>query len=159
MIRKVKGTRDILPPESQIWAAVEDQARRVFAGFGYHEIRIPILEPTELFVRSVGEGTDIVAKEMYTFDDRKGSFAHDAPGRNGRGRQSVHRKRARPAAAAGAAVLLRPDVPLRENAEGAFPPVFADRDRVVWAHRRRMPMSRCCSPCTPSSQRLVSTTS
>jgi histidyl-tRNA synthetase len=72
MIRKVKGTRDILPPESRIWEAVEHEARRIFAGFGYHEIRLPILEPTELFVRSVGEGTDIVAKEMYTFADRKG---------------------------------------------------------------------------------------
>ncbi len=72
MIRKVKGTRDILPPESRLWAAVEAEARRVFGGFGYEEIRLPLLEPTELFVRGVGEGTDIVTKEMYTFADRKG---------------------------------------------------------------------------------------
>jgi histidyl-tRNA synthetase len=72
MIRKVKGTRDILPPESRLWGAVEAEARRVFEGFGYDEIRLPVMEPTELFVRTVGEGTDIVSKEMYTFSDRKG---------------------------------------------------------------------------------------
>jgi len=72
MIRKVKGTRDITPPESLLWQAVEAEAYRVFGGFGYSEIRIPIMEPTELFVRTVGEETDIVAKEMYTFADRKG---------------------------------------------------------------------------------------
>ena len=72
MIRKVKGTRDILPPESRLWVEVEAVAHRVFGGFGYEEIRLPLLEPTELFVRSVGEDTDIVGKEMYTFADRKG---------------------------------------------------------------------------------------
>lgn len=72
MIRKVKGTRDILPPESRLWNAVEAAAYRVFGGFGYEEIRLPMMEPTELFVRSVGEDTDIVSKEMYTFADRKG---------------------------------------------------------------------------------------
>jgi histidyl-tRNA synthetase len=72
MIRKVKGTRDILPPDSRLWVEVEATAYRVFGSFGYEEIRLPLLEPTELFVRSVGEDTDIVAKEMYTFPDRKG---------------------------------------------------------------------------------------
>ncbi len=72
MIRKVRGTRDILPPDSRLWSEVEAVARRTFGGFGYEEIRLPLLEPTELFVRSVGEDTDIVAKEMYTFADRKG---------------------------------------------------------------------------------------
>ncbi len=72
MIRKVKGTRDILPPDSWLWSEVEATATRVFSGFGYSEIRLPIVEPTELFVRTVGEGTDIVSKEMYTFADRKG---------------------------------------------------------------------------------------
>jgi histidyl-tRNA synthetase len=72
MIRKVKGTRDILPPETTLWNDVERTALRIFGGFGYSEIRLPLLEPTELFVRTVGEGTDIVSKEMYTFADRKG---------------------------------------------------------------------------------------
>jgi histidyl-tRNA synthetase len=72
VIQKVRGTRDILPPESRLWVEVEALAQRVFGGFGYEEIRLPLLEPTELFVRSVGEATDIVGKEMYTFADRKG---------------------------------------------------------------------------------------
>jgi len=71
-IQAVKGTRDLLPPETAIWAAVENTARRVFQAYGYQEIRTPILEETELFLRSVGETTDIVGKEMYTFQDRKG---------------------------------------------------------------------------------------
>jgi len=70
--RAVKGTRDLFPPESEIYAAVEDIAREVFSSWGYGEIRTPILESTELFARSVGETTDIVHKEMYTFSDRKG---------------------------------------------------------------------------------------
>ncbi len=72
MIRKVKGTRDILSPEIRLWQAVEAEAVKTFADFGYDEIRLPLMEPTELFVRGVGEGTDIVGKEMYTFEDRKG---------------------------------------------------------------------------------------
>jgi histidyl-tRNA synthetase len=72
MIQRMKGARDILPPDSRLWAAVEAEAYRVFGGLGYDEIRLPVAEPTELFVRGVGEGTDIVAKEMYTFSDRKG---------------------------------------------------------------------------------------
>jgi len=72
MIRKVKGTRDILPPESRLWNDVERRAHEILGGFGYSEIRLPLMEPTELFVRTVGEGTDIVSKEMYTFPDRKG---------------------------------------------------------------------------------------
>ncbi len=72
MVQRVKGTRDILPPDSRLWAEVEATADRVFSGFGYDEIRLPLLEHTELFVRSVGEDTEIVNKEMYTFDDRKG---------------------------------------------------------------------------------------
>lgn len=70
--RAVKGTRDLLPPESEKYAAVESIARDVFSSYGYGEIRTPILESTELFARSVGETTDIVHKEMYTFPDRKG---------------------------------------------------------------------------------------
>lgn len=72
MIQRPRGTRDILPPESRLWVAVEATAHRVFQAFGADEIRTPIFEHTELFVRSVGETTDIVHKEMYTFGDRKG---------------------------------------------------------------------------------------
>jgi histidyl-tRNA synthetase len=69
-IRAIKGVRDILPPASAAWNRVEQTAREVFASFGYGEIRLPILEPTELFARAVGGDTDIVNKEMYTFQDQ-----------------------------------------------------------------------------------------
>jgi histidyl-tRNA synthetase len=70
--RSVKGTRDLLPPESERWNEAERIARETFRSRGYGEIRTPILEDTALFARSVGETTDIVHKEMYTFADRKG---------------------------------------------------------------------------------------
>jgi histidyl-tRNA synthetase len=69
----IKGVRDILPPESALWNRVEQAARQVFATYGYGEIRLPIFEPTELFARSVGLDTDIVSKEMYSFEDRDDS--------------------------------------------------------------------------------------
>ena len=71
-LRAPKGTRDLLPPATSLWAAVEAEARRAFALYGYREIRTPVLEETELFARGVGEATDIVGKEMYTFTDRGG---------------------------------------------------------------------------------------
>ena len=70
--KSVKGTRDLLPPESERWAEAERIARDTFRSWGYGEIRTPVLEETALFARSVGETTDIVHKEMYTFNDRKG---------------------------------------------------------------------------------------
>src|SRR5260221_339989 len=66
----IKGTRDLLPPETDLWNRVEQTAREVFGTFGFGEIRPPIFEPTELFARAVGGETDIVSKEMYTFQDR-----------------------------------------------------------------------------------------
>ena len=65
-----RGTRDILPPDSDQWAEIEAQARRVLGSYGYREVRTPMFESTDLFVRSVGESTDIVRKELYTFTDR-----------------------------------------------------------------------------------------
>ncbi len=66
----IKGTRDLLPPETELWNRVEQMAREVFATYGFGEIRPPIFEPTELFARAVGGDTDIVSKEMYSFEDR-----------------------------------------------------------------------------------------
>lgn len=70
LIKAVKGTRDLLPPSTEVWNRVETVARRIFRAYNYHEIRTPILEETQLFARGVGEDTDIVTKEMYTFIDR-----------------------------------------------------------------------------------------
>jgi histidyl-tRNA synthetase len=73
LIKAVKGTRDLLPPATEVWNRLESVAREVFRTYNYHEIRTPVLEETQLFARGVGEDTDIVTKEMYTFDDRDGN--------------------------------------------------------------------------------------
>src|SRR5713226_7093788 len=65
----IKGTRDLLPPETALWNRVEQTAYEVFGTFGYGEIRLPIFESTELFARAVGGETDIIGKEMYSFLD------------------------------------------------------------------------------------------
>ncbi|HZR55523.1 MAG TPA: histidine--tRNA ligase [Terriglobales bacterium] len=70
MIKAVRGTRDLLPPETALWNHVEATVRDVFRAYNFQEIRTPIFESTELFARGVGEETDIVAKEMYTWEDR-----------------------------------------------------------------------------------------
>ncbi len=72
MIKLVRGFKDILPTETALWQHVEATGRELLEGFGFAELRIPILEKTELFARSIGANTDIVEKEMYTFTDRKG---------------------------------------------------------------------------------------
>jgi histidyl-tRNA synthetase len=72
LMKAIRGFKDILPGEVEKWQYVESEARRVFGLFGFLELRIPILEKTELFARSIGEATDIVGKEMYTFPDRDG---------------------------------------------------------------------------------------
>ena len=74
MIQLIRGFKDVLPGESELWQHIEQTAVRLFAEFGFKEIRIPIMERTELFARSIGEETDIVEKEMYTFPDRKGDL-------------------------------------------------------------------------------------
>lgn len=71
-IQAIRGMNDLLPEQSPAWQQVEAVIRRVAAGYGYSEIRMPVLESTQLFKRSIGEVTDIVEKEMYTFDDRNG---------------------------------------------------------------------------------------
>ncbi|RPJ10783.1 MAG: histidine--tRNA ligase [Deltaproteobacteria bacterium] len=71
--KAIRGFNDVLPDEIGKWQFVEKTAREVFEGFGFSEIRIPILEKTELFTRGIGEATDIVEKEMYTFTDRSGN--------------------------------------------------------------------------------------
>ena len=74
MIQLIRGFKDILPGEVDLWQKIEREARALFENFGFREIRIPIMEKTELFKRSIGEDTDIVEKEMYTFADRGGDL-------------------------------------------------------------------------------------
>ena len=72
MIQKPKGTKDLLPTESFIWQEVEEKVKKVLESYNFKEIRVPVFEHTELFQRGVGETTDVVQKEMYTFDDKGG---------------------------------------------------------------------------------------
>lgn len=74
MIQLIRGFKDILPGEVEFWQEIESVARNLLEDFGFKEIRIPLMEKTELFARSIGENTDIVEKEMYTFPDRKGEL-------------------------------------------------------------------------------------
>ncbi len=69
-LKAVRGTRDLLPPETELWSHIESTARTIFARYHFGEIRTPIFEDTQLFARGVGEETDIVSKEMYTWEDR-----------------------------------------------------------------------------------------
>jgi histidyl-tRNA synthetase len=73
-VKSIKGVHDILPDSVHTWHHLENHVREVMRGYGYREIRTPILEKSELFHRSIGEVTDIVEKEMYTFEDRNGDF-------------------------------------------------------------------------------------
>lgn len=70
MIKAVRGTRDLLPPDTDLWNFVEARVRSVFQRYNFHEIRTPVFEATELFARGVGEDTDIVSKEMFTWEDK-----------------------------------------------------------------------------------------
>lgn len=72
-VKALKGFKDIIPGEVETWQFIEQTARSIFQRFGFSEIKVPILEKTKLFTRSIGETTDIVEKEMYTFPDRNGS--------------------------------------------------------------------------------------
>jgi len=73
MIKAIKGTKDLLPDDVKNWKYLEHNVRNIFRDFNYKEIRTPIFEETLLFERSIGEATDIVGKEMYTFTDRGGT--------------------------------------------------------------------------------------
>ncbi|PCJ87676.1 MAG: histidine--tRNA ligase [Thiotrichaceae bacterium] len=72
LIKSIRGMHDVLPADSHRWQAFENTIRQLMASYGYKEIRMPLVESTDLFCRSIGEVTDIVEKEMYTFEDRNG---------------------------------------------------------------------------------------
>lgn len=71
-IQAIRGMNDYLPADTAIWQRIESILKQVLSGYGYSEIRMPIVEQTPLFKRAIGEVTDVVEKEMYTFDDRNG---------------------------------------------------------------------------------------
>ena len=71
-IKPLRGMKDITPSEVGTWQLAEASIRKIFSSYGYQEIRFPLVEKTSLFNRSIGQTTDIVSKEMYIFEDRKG---------------------------------------------------------------------------------------
>ncbi len=74
VIRSIRGMHDILPPDTTLWSRVETMVSGIFARYGYEELRIPLLEKTDVFTRAIGAATDVVEKEMYSFEDRNGEL-------------------------------------------------------------------------------------
>ena len=120
-LRAVKGMYDILPPHSRRWEWVEDTVRSLMRRYGYANVRTPIVEPTALFVRGLGEVTDIVEKEMYTWVDYGESLTY-APGKHRRPGARRHRTLVA-ARRRQASFLHRSDVSPRAAAERSLAPV------------------------------------
>lgn len=115
MIQLVKGTKDIYGAEVKAWQEIEGKMRRICETFGIGEIRTPAFEFTELFARGVGETTDIVQKEMYTFtDDGDRSLTLRPEGTSGAVRACIYRAWNAQPRTAHKAVLYFPDLPLRK---------------------------------------------
>ena len=125
-VRPVRGMNDLLPPEGDRWLELESVVADLLARYGYQHVRVPLLEQTTLFKRSIGAATDIVEKEMYTFDDRNGESLTLRPEATaGLVRMAMthgltHNQKHK---------LLddRTHVPLRTATKGPLPPVHPDR--------------------------------
>ena len=153
-LQAVRGMNDVLPDEAALWECFEDTARDVFRQYGYRNLRVPIVEPTPLFVRAIGEVTDIVEKEMYTFEDKLNgdSLTLRPEATAGIVRAAIeHNLTVR---AAAARLDGGPDVPPRAAAEGPLPPVPPVRRRgarLRRARRRRRADRACSRDCGASS--------
>ena len=151
MIRAVRGTRDLLPPDTDLWNRVDAAVRDVFARYNFHEIRTPIFEDTQLFSRSVGEETDIVSKEMFTWEDKARAQSEKAQSltlrpENTAGRRArLYRARSRQERRAAEAVLHRPAISSRAPAEGPLSPVLPDwcGDHRAAERGQRVAIARC----------------
>lgn len=139
MINIPKGTKDVLPSESYKWHYVESKARETARLYGFREIRTPSFEHTELFTRSIGDDTDVVQKEMYTFLDKGKTLDYAQARRYRAGRPFVCRKRARIAFFAAKNVLYNAGVPLRGAASRQTSRASSVRRRTV---RRRYARAR-----------------
>jgi hypothetical protein len=128
-IQSVRGMNDILPDEAEFWDRFEEIIRSWLKSYGYRPIRLPIVEPTPLFKRAIGEVTDIVEKEMYSFVDSLNGEAADAASRRHRRLRARRDPAQSDRAAAAAALLHGPDVPPRAAAERALSPVPPGRRR------------------------------
>jgi hypothetical protein len=136
-IQSVRGMNDILPDEAEFWDLFEETIRSWLKSYGYRPIRLPIVEPTPLFKRAIGEVTDIVEKEMYSFVDAlNGEALTLRPEGYRRLRTRRHPAQSRGATAA-AALLYGPDVPARATAERALSSVSSGRRRSARLFRPR----------------------
>ena len=136
-LQAVRGMNDVLPDEAALWEYFEDTTRDVFRRYGYRNLRVPIVEPTPLFVRAIGEVTDVVEKEMYTFADKLNgdSLTLRPEATAGIVRAAIeHNLTLRPAAAR---VARGPDVPPRAAAERPLSPVPPVRRRGAGLPRAR----------------------
>ncbi len=140
LLRAVKGMNDILPPESARWEWFEAKVRALMRRYGYANVRTPIVEPTALFVRGLGEVTDIVEKEMYSFEDAMNGDRLTLRPENTAGVVRADHRALVPARRRQAALLRRPDVPPRAAAEGTLSAVSPGRCRSA---RLRRPGRRC----------------
>ena len=139
-IQAIRGMNDVLPDQAPLWEFFEDTVRDWLRAYGYRNIRMPVVERTELFVRSIGEVTDIVEKEMYTFVDQLNgeSLTLRPEGTASCVRAAIEHNLLYGGPAA--ALLHRPDVSARAPAEGALPAVPPGRRRspgLSGAGRRR----------------------
>ena len=140
-LQPVRGTHDLLPEESRRHRRVEAVAFDVARRYGFGEIVTPIFEFTEVFSRTLGDTSDVVTKEMYSFLDRGNESITLRPeGTAGVARAFISGGLS-PAFAA-EAVLSRPDVPLRAPAKGPPAPVPSGRRRACWASKGRRPTSK-----------------
>ena len=140
-IERPRGTHDVVPAEMPLWERVTGEVERLCRLYGYRPIVTPVFEDTALFLRTSGEGSDLVQKEMYTFADRGGPLAHAATRGDASDLPRVSRARHAAATAAGEALHARVDLPLRGAPERALPRALAgvgrgDRLRRP-VHRRR----------------------
>ena len=139
MFEAPRGTHDVLPSEQPAWRRVIGAAEDVCRLYGYRPIHTPVFEDTEVFARTSGAGSDVVQKEMYTFEDRARPLADAATGGHGADRPRVPRARHASRAAAGEALHGRDDVPLRGAAARALPRALAALGR---GDRHRRPGDR-----------------
>jgi len=129
-ITSVRGFRDILPDETPKWQRIEEKIREIFFNFGIQEIRIPVLEKTELFKRGIGEATDIVEKEMYTFLDRGNEYLTMRPEATASVIRAYIEHHIYEKGSRGKTLHHRAYVQTRKAAEGAIQTVSPDKCRI-----------------------------
>ena len=158
-IERPRGTHDVVPAEQPLWRLATGEAERLCALYGYRPILTPVFEDTALFERTSGAGSDVVQKEMYTFEDRGGRSLTLRPGGDRADLPRVRRARHAPRPAAREALHGRADVPLRGSAAGPLPRALAalrrgDRLRRPLRRRRGDPALRR-APAPARDRRLL----